>query len=804
MKRKIQKPIGRPDSNQGGPPADARFKLNWKATADTEVAETRDRALLLTSPQFVQDLHADGVLGLQTVLQHGATFGRWLTPKSWCPSGTQATMNIDLRGRIVHFLPDRYQNLAREAEANRAPGLTEQVVHLAVAQAHINQVLDTAVAVLTRYLVLLRMGPAGMGRKGSGKSLDPSSVRLIGYSYAPRLLALGTTRLLDAPSGRLGGSGGMDQSASQELSYLAHIVPKDIDSLGDSEKHGVLRESDRMHILFERGCWSDVPALVKPLTSVSEVAGAEKASAEERGRAENPHLPLPDDYVSEMGSRTLWVIQDLAPNLLKIAEEMVVIWRRTETPGIKRTTVRDHRRAQLSDFLLGFEWCDAEGKVIYTPPFPLRLSGSGKRENPNQINTSDGEQENEFEARDSMAELAWPPRQFASIVGLMRNLQMAHLFVVAMSTGARKSETLDLRRDCISYSRDGTPYANGKTYKLIQRHDGELRDWLLPDLAVQAIEQQTRLVGFTDIIGRATPMEVADNASTRPQGPTHLWMQISSNGSGDPSIPLLNLNTALTGYAMFLGMETQPGGQTMRSHRFRKTLARLVALALTQAPKILMDVFGHKTIEMTLYYILTDRALQIEIEGICRELRVMRAKDVVETMVANEEKSLEGLPLGGYGGPAALMAQRSIEVHKAGLHRRGEQWGANSAVELAEILTLQGKAWELVRPGVICTKFPGTESGPCNKSKGRPEPSRCQSHCNHRLEEAFLREDVDRSICDAVEAYNDAGTKGDELVQALWAGQIRSNIVRFADLRMKWMLDPTVLSVVDSTREALA
>jgi hypothetical protein len=210
-----------------------------------------------------------------------------------------------------------------------------------------------------------------------------------------------------------------------------------------------------------------------------------------------------------------------------------------------------------------------------------------------------------------------------------------------------------------------------------------------------------------------------------------------------------------------------------------------------------MDVFGHKSIEMTLYYILADKDLQADIEKVSRELRVMRAKEAVKKMVSDEETQTEGLSLGGYGGPAALMVHRAVEVHKDRLHRRGEKWGANSAVELAELLTLQGKAWQFVRPGVICTKFPGTESGPCNKSKGHPEPASCQSHCKHRLEEAYLREDVDGAIRDAVKAYNEAVESEDELAQALWAGQIRAHIGRFEDLRSKWMSNPTVRLVVE-------
>jgi hypothetical protein len=225
-------------------------------------------------------------------------------------------------------------------------------------------------------------------------------------------------------------------------------------------------------------------------------------------------------------------------------------------------------------------------------------------------------------------------------------------------------------------------------------------------------------------------------------------------------------------------------------------VARLAALALTQAPKILMDVFGHKSIEMTLYYILTDRDLQSEIEQVNRELRVMRAKQAVDHMLEEELTSAKKQSVGSYGGPASAMLNESIKIQRERLHRQGKEWDTSSSIELAEILTLQGKAWELVRPGVICTKFPGTEFGPCNKSTGRPEPSRCQSTCSHRLEEAFLREDVDKAIQAAVYAFENARDQGDELTQEAWAGQIKTNITRFTDLHSKWIENSTVQKII--------
>nr|WP_276530694.1 tyrosine-type recombinase/integrase [Burkholderia multivorans] len=378
-------------------------------------------------------------------------------------------------------------------------------------------------------------------------------------------------------------------------------------------------------------------------------------------------------------------------------------------------------------------------------------------------------------------------------MALLGRIQLAHFFIVTLSMGARQSESLRLRRDCVVRAPDNRPYANGKTYKLVQRHDGEMRAWLLPDVAVDAIEQQTRLVSFAERLTEVTPNRKPSDSL----GNDHLWVQISAAAHADATRPLVNINKALHSYARAIQMSTTPGGQNLRTHRLRKTLARLVALALTQAPKLLMDVFGHKSIEMTLYYILSDKDLQAEIETVSRELRVMRAKTVVEKMVEDDlmSKDVTALSHGGYGGLAAASIHDTITRRRHQVHRRGNKWGAENIIELAELLTLQGKAWEQVRRGVICTKLPG-ESGPCNKRKGRPEPAKCSSACTHRLEEAFLREDVDAVICEAIAAFEQSVANGEQLIAAHWAAQVRANVPRFPDLSAKWMRNATVAGLM--------
>lgn len=717
----------------------------------------------IISIEQIQALGKTEFLKLQSTLEHGGIFGFWATPKKWSPTAhSKAVLNIDLRNRIVAALPPELKQHSDLTSAK--PNIIE-----GIAINQFDHLLDEATTTLHRYLLLLRMGPAGLGRRGANSPLDPNTVQRVAYLYMPRLLAIGLTKRL------LG-------NTQPQRSIINSVEIDDLANLSKHVTNNITNEVQRMHMLAARGLWSDLPSIGQQLKVVTGVAGKPQTILKEQKR--DPHLPLPDAFISEMGVKSIWIIRSLAPNLIAIAHKIIEIWKETEDSSILSYSIGERRRSILRTYLKTYAWLDADGQKIIAPPFTLRLSRFGRTAEgaDRQVEIITKNTDNENWHFTQATEIVWPPASFAEIMGLINNAQLAHLFVVTLSTGARKSEILSLKRTCITQSPNGMPYANGKTFKLTQLLDGEERDWVLPDLAVESIRQQVALLDVAELVGPATPTGSFITSSLPEEKPTHLWAQLSGASISNRTSPLLHIGPALKRYAESLGMETMPAGQNLRPHRFRKTVARLAALALTQAPKILMDVFGHKSIEMTLYYILTDKDLQSEIEQINRELRVMRAKEAIEQMLEEEFTSINKQSVGSYGGPASVMLNESIKIQRERLHRQGKEWDTTSSIELAEILTLQGKAWELVRPGVICTKFPGTEFGPCNKSTGRPEPSRCQSTCSHRLEEAFLREDVDKTIQAAVYAFENSRSQGDELTQEAWAGQIKANISRFTDL----------------------
>jgi len=725
-----------------------------EVSRDVEVGTGQARALLRFGAEHVQNLSTQHVMELQALLQHGSTLGVWETPKHWLPPGTQALhrRSSNLRERLLSYLPAQSDTSSERFEL----------------------ALQHATLALSRYLVLVRIGPAGLGKRGANHSLDVTTISGLAHSHGPALFAKALAKLLEVDELALSGD---DQP---EPMLLARLSRSDLEPLSKNLRKDALNECVRMRMLAERGLWHDVPPLAKP-SKPEAMKGAPLLNEPPAKR--DPHLPFPDDYLSEMAWKSKWLMRNLAPNVLAIAEQIVVLWKESLQQGWVMSSVISYRQEKISEMLTRHRWLDEQGVPFMSIPFELNLPGATGFE---ASSIADIEGNN--------TALLWPPKNFRDVKGLLGAVQMAHYFVIALSMGARSSEALSLKRDCVQRDKDGRQYANGRTYKLVQSFEGELRDWLLPDLAVEAIEQQARLAAVAEKLHNAGQSKKRTQSSGAPG--VHLWGEISAAPASDSSQPLRNINNYLRRYATTLGMSTEPGGQNIRSHRFRKTLARLVGLALTQAPKILMDVFGHKSIEMTLYYILADKDLRAEIETVARELRVMRAKEVVEHLVDAQLAARQKPTMGGYGGLGAVTLNEAVRSYRDRVHRRGEDWSVSRVNELAELLTMQGTAWEQVRPGVLCTKLPG-EAGPCNKSRGRPEPSKCQTTCGNRLEESFHREDVDGSIQESVTHYLNAVAEGEELMSAHWAGQIRAHVMRFDDLKEKWMLNSTVQSLMN-------
>jgi len=526
---------------------------------------------------------------------------------------------------------------------------------------------------------------------------------------------------------------------SQSAGLFDRLTPSDFEAVW---KDRAVSAMNAWKECAERGLFSDVPVFHTRFSASLEHDRHDEPSAENADESSKPFTPFPDEFIAELGWRVLWFVEQAGPVLLDCAEKLYAISDVGEEHRHRTAVAQKHRLAgDRNQVIAAHDWT-----TVQTLPFDLHFL------------TNHG------------APLLWPPRTAGAVKSFLSILQSCHVVVLLLSLGSRSGETHSLRRTALV---EGvvTSRVEGRTYKLVFREAGAVRDWPLPDLGAHAVKQQCRLADVIKLEGR--------RLSPGSDSGDNLWVRFGHGEKGavvgdELRNPMTSLVRSLTEY---FGIQSLIGSDTrIHAHRFRKTLARLVALAVAGSPKILMDLFGHKTIEMTLSYILADKALRAEVEEVAKAQTLMFAEHAIENAHLN-------------GGPAARALSEAVAAAKA---TKGEdEFGVDDIKQLAEVLTLGGRTFQMVRPGVLCTKQIH-QVGPCNKHIARPEPSRCRSTCLHRLEDAAIRDDVDGALKESVAAYEIASTDEDEMQCAVWAGQIRANLPRFEDVRLKWSAHPTV------------
>ena len=507
-------------------------------------------------------------------------------------------------------------------------------------------------------------------------------------------------------------------------------------------------EAGRIVRMAQQGLWSDIP-LAKPAVDFEQSRASDDEVTDERD-ASRPYLPLPDELVGEAGWRIAWLTEKLGPSLIRCAIQLARLARGDEHfIGSRKQNWSSERTEAIKRFLASWVWIDPEGRSLDTTPFELLIKGFG------------GNAKRPFR---------WPARTGAEFMELLKLLQTAHLFIFLLSTGGRISEALSLKPGCIRLSADGLATAEGRTFKLVFNDEGRERDWPLPALCVTAIRQQQELAQAITDIG------LLHDAAHSSKGVTleSIWVRVGTAGVSFTN----DYNEKLTNMLRMLGLSHLLGGGNIHAHRFRKTIARLIALAIVGAPKILMDLFGHASIEMTLTYILSDPGIRAEMMEVAKAQTIMLAETAIHAADAN-------------GGPAASRIVAAVATERI---RRGEEYGEKDVRSLAETLTLGGRYWELVRPGVVCTKYP-QQPGACTRKVGIPDPAKCKSSCTHRLEEAAFRDDVDRTLALAVDYLESAEASEDVIAAEMWRGQILANLYRFDDIAAKWRAHPTVAAL---------
>ena len=593
-----------------------------------------EQALRLFPVDTLRHLDLQAAARCQALLGHGSTFGIWETPE-WM-TGRRSAFRAECRARID----------LRKRLRNGLPEVLEP-------SAAMKTLFDEGVLQITRYLLLLAVGPANL--KTGRSSLDCTSI-LNTFDLVDELFSQGVRRRAERKDP--GGDG-----------VLRHLSPDDLQAFNRSVPRGT--ELKRLWRLAELGLWNDAPPRPQTKRITNPKGKREGPNPEKKGL---PYQPIPDDYLAVMGPRVLWIVEDLGPNLIHLFETAPKLFEEGDNSN------RQERQNRLATYFSRHSWRDRSSRLITAPPFPLVTAHSGGfakgKERPH-----------------------WPPSSWKQVQSLATTLQTSHLWIALLAMAGRISEVETLERDCVEWQRDGKPYVRGITYKLKKALAGADRDWPAPDALVHAIGQQARLVTAWERITITLKGITPSNDDTLVVDANHLWASIGTSTAANPEKRLFSFNGALQKLAKRIGLSDRPGGVLLHPHRFRKTMARLAGIAIVDSPRVLMQLLGHEDIEVTLHYICADKALAADIERVARELRIMRSQEVFEGIHASMKNGVKK-----YGGGGVPGLEEMI--------RQAKDWGAETSYELSVLLTANGHYTKLVRPGVMCLK-PSLSNAPC-------------------------------------------------------------------------------------------
>jgi integrase len=476
----------------------------------------------------------------------------------------------------------------------------------------------------------------------------------------------------------------------------------------------------------ERGVISDWPQFFRHR---QDGAGTHALERSRRGEELPARLQLAparqyqhfsDAFVGAFVERALWFQENLGDQIMDlwaldrgIKEDFAKLGRNSVWPDVVAARAENLRK---------YEWKDATGAPLAELKYPI-LQHDGVAD---ELTT------------------AWPPtsmKSFRRVIGL---LQGCNFGVVNLCTGARSSEIL---------AADDTPLGQSEgryhsiTFKMVDEVSGKPRDWPLHPAAVRAMRIQHHIA-----------------EAFRPEGDKHLWVALQ----GDRGTRLTSASATFERAVAQLGLGHLLDDRNAHMHRWRHTVARLVALAVVGAPQVLLDLFGHRDLEMTLHYMLSSPDIAEEAMKVAKETTYAMVQDAVAETVREEA-----------GGAAAQALREGLSRTM----RRGED-AVDSATlrETAEILAHGGRYWSLVRPGVICTKGLG-EYGPCTAGRGAPDPGSCRTSCDKRLEMAMAKAQCEQALDALVAECASAVSDEREMLVANFDGQILAELERWDDVR---------------------
>lgn len=347
--------------------------------------------------------------------------------------------------------------------------------------------------------------------------------------------------------------------------------------------------------------------------------------------------------------------------------------------------------------------------------------------------------------------------------------QFSTIFLVSLMLGPRWSEVAALPRKALVERADGTFLLDGSTFKFSQNLSGEQRDWPIhPELA-RALSQQQEYIDLTEA----------------PEY-TFLWRQHTTVIGGNE--PLKQVHGLLNDMLKHVDCEHLLNGTSFHHHRFRKTAARLIVLALHGGPMVLRRLFGHQHLGTTLRYILANQSIVDELREIAEEEQRRLASKFVE-----RRSDLIG------GGAKAFEAALSRVIVQADIYvpegkREQTQITTDDVLDVLSADAAEGLYLKQIVPGLIACFKPNDEAGMCCKVGELPNVARCSMQCKWHLEMPEYRVEAHGHVASAI-THLKAAEQG-SLRWTYYAEIVRSKLSDFPHLLQEFGNDPLVIQVL--------
>lgn len=479
------------------------------------------------------------------------------------------------------------------------------------------------------------------------------------------------------------------------------------------------------------GCLPDGPAIIRPIVVGAEPARDRTGELEHATPAISiaPHQPYSDEFVSEAGWMSTVMIEVVGPTLLDAVEAALAVPIRTERRrGAGPLNIVGQSAIARDPVIRSWDWRGPDGNPLLEVPLHFSIKKGASKE-----------------------VASWPPRTFQHAMRLVTVLQGAHAFPVALCGGPRHGELISMQIGSLR-RRGRTDVYEFRTWKL-ENPGGRQSEAPAPSIAVSAILQQERLAKiFRSHYGSTG---------------SSLWISLQRPDKTPSMLAVFRR------FVEVLGLKPLLTNGGMNPHRFRKTLARIVALALVHAPKVLMDVFGHRDEQMTIMrYILSDPIILSEVQQVVREMLILKGVEAIKTA-----DQVQGAGANKLRARVEMFAQR---LGKSAIEPQ-------NVMEFARALTAEGTSWAVVAPGIVCTNF--TDGGLCNKGHGQANPHYCHPACENQLIFSDDAQVASKSVVQAIQTveYNlglleQACADEDVMLIAQFRGQIKSLLGRWNEV----------------------